>query len=184
MVNKGNLSLHKIFYPSYILILAREYIERMVIMKDDFFTFNEYIKREEKLLTPSMEDYVEMIYRLSKDSGHTRINELSSALNVQPPSATRMVQKLAEIDLINYEKYGIISLTPQGRVKGSMLLMRHNIVEKFLRSIGVRENLLEETEKIEHTISQETLECIINYLSFLKDNPHIERDFKAYIKNK
>ena len=39
-----------------------------------------------------MEDYLEMIYRLSKENGYTRINELSNALNVQPPSATRMVK--------------------------------------------------------------------------------------------
>lgn len=151
-------------------------------MKEDFFTFSEYIKKDQGLLTPSMEDYVEMIYRLSKDSGYTRINELSNALNVQPPSATRMVQKLAEIHLVNYERYGVITLTGKGKLKGNMLLVRHNIVESFLGSIGVTEGVLEETEKIEHTISKETLECIITYLSFLKDNPHIEKKFKSYKK--
>ena len=151
-------------------------------MKEDFFTFSEYIKKDQGLLTPSMEDYVEMIYRLSKDTGYTRINELSNALNVQPPSVTRMVQKLAEIHLISYERYGVITLTEKGRLKGNMLLMRHNIVESFLKSIGVTKGILEETEKIEHTISKETLECIINYLSFLKDNPHIEKKFKTYKK--
>lgn len=149
-------------------------------MKEDFFTFNEYIKKDQGLLTPSMEDYVEMIYRLSIDSGYTRINELSSALNVQPPSVTRMVQKLAEINLVNYERYGVIALTQKGMLKGSMLLMRHNIVESFLKSLGVSKGILEETEKIEHTISKETLECIVNYLSFLKDNPDIEKKFKIY----
>lgn len=151
-------------------------------MKGDFFTFNEYIKKDQKLLTPSMEDYVEMIYRLSKNDGYTRINELSNALNVQPPSVTRMIQKLAEIGLVNYEKYGVITLTDQGKIKGEMLLMRHNVVEKFLKTIGVTERILEETEKIEHTISRETLKCIVDYLSFLEDNPHIEKKFKAYRK--
>lgn len=152
-------------------------------MKEDFFTFSEYIKKDQKLLTPSMEDYVEMIYRLSKDNGYTRINELSNALNVQPPSVTRMVQKLAEIHLVNYERYGVITLTEKGKLKGGMLLMRHNIVESFLKTIGVTEGILEETEKIEHTISNETLKCIVNYLSFLKDNPHIEKKFKIYKKS-
>ena len=63
-------------------------------MKKDFYTFREYMKNVDKLLTASMEDYLEMIYRLSYDNGFTRIHELSSALNVQPPSATKMVQKL------------------------------------------------------------------------------------------
>lgn len=149
-------------------------------MKEDFFTFSEYIKKDQRLLTPSMEDYVEMIYRLSRENGYTRINELSNALNVQPPSVTRMVQKLAEIHLVNYERYGVITLTESGRLKGSMLLMRHNIVESFLRSIGVTEGILEETEKIEHIVSKETLRCMANCLSFLKDNPNIEKKIKIY----
>lgn len=149
-------------------------------MKEDFFTFSEYIKKDQGLLTPSMEDYVEMIYRLSKENGHTRMNELSNALNVQPPSATRMVQKLAEIHLVHYEKYGVITLTEKGKLKGNMLLVRHNIVERFLRSIGVTEGVLEETEKMEHTVSGETLRCMTIYLSFLRDNPHIEKKFKFY----
>ncbi|NMA03801.1 MAG: Fur family transcriptional regulator [Clostridiales bacterium] len=150
------------------------------MMKRDFFTFSEYIKRDQKLLTPSMEDYVEMIYRLSGSNGYTRINVLSNALNVQPPSVTRMVQKLAEIHLVNYERYGVITLTEKGKLKGSMLLMRHNIIEGFLKSIGVSKDILEETEKIEHTIGRETLKCMASYLSFLKDNPHIEKKFKTY----
>ena len=152
-------------------------------MKKDFFTFSEHIKKDQGLLTPSMEDYVEMIYRLSRNNGYTRINELSGALNVQPPSVTRMVQKLAEIHLVNYERYGVITLTEKGRLEGSTLLMRHNIVENFLRSIGVNEGIFEETEKIEHTVSRETLRCMANYLNFLKENPHIEKKFEIFKKS-
>lgn len=50
----------------------------------NYHTFSEYMKKNENLLTASMEDYLEMIYRLSLDTGFTRINELSDALNVHP----------------------------------------------------------------------------------------------------
>lgn len=153
-------------------------------MREDFFTFSEYIKKDQGLLTPSMEDYVEMIYRLSMNNGYARINELSESLNVQPPSVTRMVQKLADLNLVNYERYGKITLTDSGILKGNMLLMRHNIIESFLRSIGVFKGILEETEKIEHTISKETLECIVTYLSFLKENPDIQKKFEIYRKSR
>ena len=57
--------------------------------KNDFYTFNEYMKKEDNCLTASMEDYLEMIYRLSLNTGFTRIHELSNVLNVKPPSATK-----------------------------------------------------------------------------------------------
>jgi len=149
-------------------------------MKEDFYTFSEYIKKDQSMLTPSMEDYVEMIYRLSIENGYIRINELSCALNVQPPSVTRMIRKLSDGGFVDYERYGKITLTEKGNLKGNTLLMRHNIIENFLRSIGLSKDILEETEKIEHTISKETLSCIVNYLSFLEDNPDIKKKFEVY----
>lgn len=149
-------------------------------MKDDFYTFSEYMKKDSNLLTPSMEDYLEMIYRLSYKTGFTRINELSEALNVQPPSVTRMVQKLAEIDFVNYEKYGVITLTEKGRQRGVKLLIRHNLIESFLRVLGVSRSIFDETEKIEHTVNSETLECIQDYLNFLQENPDILEKFRIY----
>lgn len=149
-------------------------------MKEDFFTFSESIRKENLSLTPSMEDYLEMVYRLSMERGFTRIQELSNMLHVQPPSVTRMIQKLAELGLVHYEKYGVIRLTGLGKLKGSLLLSRHNIVATFLKSIGVRTSLLEETEKIEHTISKETQICIADFLSFLQENPEILVKFQDY----
>lgn len=151
---------------------------------EDFFTFREYMKKEYDLLTASMEDYLEMIYRLSRDSGFTRIHELATSLNVQPPSATKMVQKLAELKLINYEKYGIIILTEQGKLMGSTLLERHNTIESFLKVIGISQGVLEETEKIEHTISPETLEYLKDFIDFIKQNPQFISSFDNYRKNK
>ena len=73
-----------------------------------------------KPLSASMEDYLEMIYRLSLKSGYTRMHELSDALNVQPPAATRMVQKLSEMGLVKYEKYGILELEELGLQLGGL----------------------------------------------------------------
>ncbi|ADK16480.1 MULTISPECIES: transcriptional regulator MntR [Clostridium] len=149
--------------------------------KNNFYTFNEYMKKEDKHLTASMEDYLEMIYRLSLNTGFTRIHELSHALNVQPPSATKMVQKLAELQLLKYEKYGILILEKKGKALGAELLNRHNIIENFLRILDVSEsNVLEETEKIEHTVSKQTTKCFQDFLEFIRDNPEVINSFKAY----
>jgi len=144
----------------------------------EFFTFREYMRKEDGPLTACMEDYLEMIYRLSVVTGFTRINDLAASLNVQPPSATKMVQKLAESNLVNYEKYGIITLSLKGQELGRKLLERHQIIESFLKLVGVEENLLEETEKIEHTLSEHTLSCLRDFLNFFNNRPHLIKKFK------
>ena len=54
--------------------------------RERFYTVRGYelLSKDANLLTPSMEDYLEMVYRLSRDKGYTRISDLASALNVQP----------------------------------------------------------------------------------------------------
>lgn len=149
----------------------------------NFRTFSGYMKNGERLLSASMEDYLEMIYRLSKDTGFTRINELSEALNVHPPSATRMVQKLGVMNLLQYERYGVILLRAEGKRLGELLLARHDIIESFFRLFGIKEEkILAETEKVEHTLSDETVQCFEKYISFIRDNPDVLTRLNEYGK--
>ncbi len=147
----------------------------------DFHTFNEYMKKDDSSLTASMEDYIEMISRLSAKNGFTRINELSQALNIQPSSATKMVQRLSEMGYIKYEKYSVLFLEEKGKEIGDWLIKRHMIIENFMRMIGVDSSMiLEETEKIEHTLSNETTACIENLIGFFANSPDIISRFEAY----
>lgn len=151
----------------------------------DFYTFSEYMKKDDNLMTASMEDYLEMIYRLSSETGFTRIHDLSNALNVQPPSATKMVQRLATKKLLKYEKYGVIMLEEKGKAIGAALLERHTAIENLLRLLGVKESeILEETEKIEHTIHKDTLKCFENFLGFIDENPDISTKLMQYMDSK
>ncbi|MGE5396854.1 MAG: metal-dependent transcriptional regulator [Chitinophagales bacterium] len=142
----------------------------------EFHTFREYMKKEDTL-TASMEDYLEMIYRLSP-TGFTRIHELAAALNVQPPSATKMVQKLAEMGFADYEKYGMVVLSKKGKKVGRILMERHQTVEDFLNLLGVTDGLLEETEKIEHTISPQTLQGLRKILNLFSLQPELIEKLK------
>ena len=154
------------------------------VVKNNFYTFNEYMKKEDNLLTASMEDYLEMIYRLSLNAGFTRIHELSNALNVKAPSATNMVHKLSELKLLKYIKYGVLVLEDDGKKLGEALLNRHNTIANLLRILDVSEpDILEETEKIEHTISNKTSICFQDFVQFINDNPEIADAFKAYRKD-
>ena len=150
-------------------------------MDNDFRTFNEYMRKDDNSLTASMEDYLEMIYRLSMSTGFVRMHELSDALSVQPPSATKMVQKLNESGLLKYEKYGYIMLEEKGREIGASLLKRHNIIEALLKILGISsETILAETEKVEHTLCDETIKCIEEFIDFIKHNPDVAIRYDAF----
>lgn len=150
------------------------------MQEHEFFTFREYMRKDQELLSASAEDYMEMIYRLSAENGFTRVNDLAAALNVQPPSVTKMIQKLADLHLLKYEKYGVVMLEPKGAVIGKALLERHNLIENFLNILEIKEGLLESTEKMEHTMSHEILAGIHDLIGFFNDNPEIFQDFRRY----
>lgn len=149
---------------------------------DRFYTVRGYqlLNQEDKLLTSGMEDYLEMIYRNMEKEGYMRINILSKLLNVKPSSATKMVQKLALLGLVDYQKYGIIFLTDYGRKYGKFLLDRHNVIERFLINIGITENLLAETELIEHNISKNTMINIDLLNRFFEKHPDILEEFRKF----
>jgi len=148
----------------------------------EFHTVRGYqlLRHNQMLLTSALEDYLEMIYRYTVSEGYIRMNILSELLNVKPSSASKAVQKLAEQGLVDYKKYGIVFLTSKGKEIGKFLLQRHQIIEEFLKTIGITENILIETELIEHHISVETLKNIHLLNQFFAHRPDILNDFKKF----
>lgn len=138
------------------------------------------LEQNKKLLTSAMEDYLEMIYRNSLIVDYMRINTLSELLNVAASSTTKMVQKLSALGLLDYKKYGIIFLTEDGKELGKFLLQRHNVIELFLKNLGVKEDILIETELIEHNISASTLQKMSNLNRFFEQNPDILKKYEQF----
>lgn len=147
--------------------------------KDRFYTFYKYMGKEFNDLSASEEDYIEMIYRLGiENTDEVRVNELARILHVKPPSVTKMIKRLADIELVKYRKYGAIILTDEGNIIGELLLKRHELIFIFLKLLiycdGYEEDkILEETEKIEHTINKETLEGMGELMEFMQANEDI-----------
>jgi DtxR family Mn-dependent transcriptional regulator len=154
-----------------------------MIQKREFHTFRGYQRQKEdrNQMSASMEDYLEMIYRLCRKEGYVRVNQLADQLNVQAPSVTKVVQKLGSMGLLDYEKYGLIQLTEEGEAVGRFLLDRHEAIENFLRIIGVKEELiLKDTELIEHHLSIDSVQKIKNLYQFMKANPVILEQYHRY----
>ncbi len=151
----------------------------------DFYTVRGYqiLNSENKLLTSSMEDYLEMIYRICLKEGYVRINQLAIKLNVRPSSTTKIVQRLSELSLVDYKRYGIIKLTDAGKELGEYLLKRHEIIQEFLKNIGIEETLLRDTELIEHDVSTNALGNMYIFNIFFSENPEIKKRYDKFRKN-
>ncbi|CAM5528013.1 HTH-type transcriptional regulator MntR OS=Lysinibacillus sphaericus OX=1421 GN=mntR PE=3 SV=1 [Lysinibacillus sphaericus] len=81
------------------------------------------------------------------------MSDIAEALSVLP-SYTKMVQKLDKDGYLVYEKYRGLTLTPRGEKLGKRLVQRHELLEQFLRIIGVdEERIYNDVEGIEHHLS-------------------------------
>ncbi|MDQ0417432.1 Mn-dependent DtxR family transcriptional regulator [Croceifilum oryzae] len=126
------------------------------------------------MATPSMEDYLENIYQLIDQKGYARVSDIAEALSVHPSSVTKMVQKLDQNKYLVYEKYRGLVLTAKGKKVGKRLVDRHQLLEKFLRLIGVREEFVyQDVEGIEHHLSWDSITCVENLVSYLESNPEV-----------
>ena len=123
----------------------------------DFYTQKGYQMRSDKLVTSAMEDYLEMICRQARMEGYARINFLAHRLNVRPSSASKMVYHLRDLELVEFEKYGLIRPTEEGTRLGSYLLYRHDVLHRFFRLLNGAPEELEQVEQVEHFVSEETV---------------------------
>ncbi|WP_033543581.1 transcriptional regulator MntR [Planococcus sp. CAU13] len=122
--------------------------------------------------TPSMEDHIEIIYSLIEQKGYARVSDIAEALSVLPSSVTKMVQKLDKDGYLIYERYRGLVLTPQGQKLGKRLVKRHDLLEQFLRLIGVdEERIYEDVEGIEHHLSWNSINRIADLVQVLEENP-------------
>lgn len=123
----------------------------------EFRTLKGYQLKNNKVVTESMEDYLEMIYRMLPPQGYVRIGHLASGLNVKPSSCSEMVGNLKQMGLVDYEKYGIIRLTEAGRSLGEYFMHRHKVLHDFLCFVNRTEDELEQTEQLEHYVAERTV---------------------------
>ncbi len=145
----------------------------------DFYTPAGYRSKNHNPLTESMEDYLEMIFRLSAEEGFARVNELAAQLNVTPSSSSKMVSVLRENGLVEFEKYGVIRLTAEGSRRGEWLLHRHLVLVRFFHALGDKKHALDLAEQVEHCLPEETV-CHLEALSgFMEQN-----DWSASAANK
>lgn len=122
--------------------------------------------------TSTAEDYLERIYALVEEKGYARVSDIAEALQVRPSTVTRMVQKLDEQNLLEYERYRGLSLTQEGERIGRSIHKRHKALEEFLHLLGMHDQptVQKDVEGLEHHLSTKTLERLTQLVEFLQAN--------------
>ena len=158
---------------------------RCLLETNHFYTVRGYqlLEQSKTSLTPSLEDYMEMICRSIQADGAVRVTALADKLNVKPSSATKMVSKLAELGYLDYERYGAIRMTEKGAALGEYLLWRHETVYRFF-GLLTQDNRAEafiEAEQVEHILSQATVINLEKLLHFLTAHEAFLNELQAFL---
>jgi len=124
--------------------------------------------------TPTIEDYLGVIYTLERD-GETIIGaRLAEWLEVSPPTVTATIKRMIRDGWVTMDPSKEIRLTPAGREAARSVLRRHMLAELLLaRILDVPwSRVHQEADAMEHTISSETMERLAAKLDHPETCPH------------
>ncbi|MBB29834.1 MAG: DtxR family transcriptional regulator [Gemmatimonadetes bacterium] len=129
------------------------------------------------MLSQAAQDYIKSIYKLQ--NGHEPVESVNTSLiaekmEVAAASATNMVKKLAELNLLQHTPYRGVELTEAGREVALEILRHHRLIELYLsKALGYRWDEVDaEADRLEHVISEEFEDKIDEVLGFPTTDPH------------
>lgn len=127
------------------------------------------------MFSHSEENYLKTIYNLGL-SNIKSVNTTLIAKNLEtkPSSVTDMIQKLAEKELINYQKYKGVSLTFNGKKIAIEIVRKHRLWEVFLvNKLNYNwDEVHDLAEQLEHIKSDTLISRLEAFLDFPKHDPH------------
>jgi len=129
------------------------------------------------MVSHTEENYLKALFYITnetavkKDAG---TNELAVHLGVKPATVNDMLKKLKVKKLINYEKYGKITLTATGKLKAIEVIRKHRLWETFLyQKLGFTwDEVHEVAEQLEHIDSAKLIEKLDKFLGHPETDPH------------
>ena len=123
----------------------------------------------------AIENFVKAIYKNDKhDIKDTKPGNIAKKLGISNAAATDMAKKLAEKDLLNYEKYKALQLTEKGTKMALNIVRKHRLWEAFLFKMfdmSLHE-IHKEAELLEHQTSDLLAQKISEHLGHPKFDPH------------
>ncbi|WP_251330049.1 metal-dependent transcriptional regulator [Haloplanus pelagicus] len=127
------------------------------------------------MLSDAMEDYLKAIYRLQSEEGvPVATSAIADEVGTTAPTVTSMVQKLADRELLEREKYKGVELTPEGETVALEVLRHHRLLEAYLAEHLDYSwtDVHEEADALEHHISEEFERRVADALGDPEVDPH------------
>ncbi len=126
-----------------------------------------------KMLSASMEDYLEAIFHIAADKQAARAKDIAKQLKVNNSSVTGALRILSEKGYINYAPYDLSTLTKKGIEIAKDVVRRHEVLrEFFVKVLFIDEDEAEKTAcKMEHAVSPNILDRIIRFVEFVEICP-------------
>jgi DNA-binding MarR family transcriptional regulator len=97
---------------------------------------------QSEMLSASLEDYLEAILLLERESRVARVSEIAEQLHVSRPSVTGALKNLAGRGLVSHERYGHATLTEEGERIALEVERRHVAIgislQKCFPFLGLR----------------------------------------------
>ena len=122
-------------------------------------------------LSPTIENYLALMYILERDEQPVLGVHLAQLLNVTPPTVTNTLKRMVRDKLITMDKKGT-RLTQAGRTSAGIVLRRHMLTEWMIARMLPWSKLHEEAHNLEHAISSEVETALFEQLGHPQTCPH------------
>ena len=125
-------------------------------------------------MTPNKEDYLKCIYEIGTEVEKISNKEIASRMQVSPPAVTEMIKRMVSEGLLVKDKNHGYLLTDLGSQLVSDLYRKHRLIEVFLLENldYTTEEVHEEAEVLEHTVSEHFIDKLDHMLGNPKTCPH------------
>jgi DtxR family transcriptional regulator, Mn-dependent transcriptional regulator len=127
------------------------------------------------MYTVAEESYLKVIFKIAeKEKKAVSTNAIAQMMGTTAASATDMIKKLSQKELITYEKYYGVHLSPLGNKIATHLIRRHRLWEQFLaqKLRFAWHQIHDIAELLEHIDSEELIQRLDAFLDYPKYDPH------------
>lgn len=127
------------------------------------------------LTTSAEENYLKTIFKIAeKEPGAVLTNALAAAMGTSAASATDMLKRLSDKQLVAYEKYRGVTLTEAGSQLATTLIRKHRLWEVFLvDKLGFAwDEVHDFAEQLEHVQGDHLTERLDDFLGHPRFDPH------------